>query len=337
MIAPEPRGLASRVALILLLATLWTAPANADVPTTAHDEAIASFEAARALIKAGDCANAIPKLKESLAREMLVGAHLSLAECYQPTDALAAWRELKEAEFLTYTKNDDRAGIARDRAAALEPRLALLHVTLPPAVLQTPGLEVKLDGVAIDRFYYQSGVIAVAPGKHTVDVRAPGKLFAGAADASVGAKAEILVELADAPPEPPAAPAPAPVVLAPSPGRRTAGLVTGSLGLAGVVLGGVTGVVSLYYAGQAKIECGKGGLPACDASARPDVKNANVFAAVSDAGLFGGGALLVAGVVLYLTAPDVAVEGAPPAPSATWRLVPALGPGVASLVAVGSF
>jgi hypothetical protein len=336
MTAPEPRGLASLVAVVLLSATLWTRPSNADVPTTAHDQAIASFEAARALIKAGDCANAIPKLKESLAREMLVGAHLSLAECYQPTDALAAWRELKEAEFLTYTKNDDRAGIARDRAAALEPRLALLHVTVPPAVLQTAGLEVKLDGVVIDRFYYQSGVIAVAPGRHTVDVRAPGKLFAGAADATVGARAEVLVVLTDAPPELPAASAPPPLVLTPSPGRRTAGLVTGSLGLAGVVLGGVTGVVSLYYAGQAKTECGKGGLVACDSGARPDVKSANVFAAVSDAGLFGGGALLLAGVVLYFTAPDVALVGAPPAPAA-WRVVPALSPGAASLVAIGSF
>jgi hypothetical protein len=333
MIGREPlRTASSRVALVLAAAALWTAPSSAG-DATAHDQAIATFEAARALIKGGDCPNAIPKLKESLSHEPLVGAHLSLAECYQPTDPLAAWRELKEAEFLTYTRQDDRTKVAHDRAAALEPQLALIHVAVPPAVLQTPGLEVKLDGIVIDRFYYQGGVIAVAPGTHAIEARTPGKRFSGTATASIGAKAEVEVVLTDAPPEPPPTVAPAPVVLGPSPGRRTAGLVTGSVGLAGVVLGGVTGAVSLYYAGQAKTECGPT-FPTCSFNARSDVKSANVFAAVSDVGLFGGGALLVAGVVLYFTAPKVALEGEP-APAV--RIVPAAGPSAASLVVVGSF
>jgi hypothetical protein len=333
MIGREPlRTASSRIVIVLAGVAFWSAPAHA-VDATAHDQAITSFEAARALIKSGDCASAIPKLKDSLAHEPLVGAHLSLAECYQPTDPLAAWRELKEAEFLTYTRQDDRTKVAHDRASALEPRLALIHVAVPPAVLQTPGLEVMLDGIVIDRFYYQGGVIAVAPGTHAVAARTPGKRFAGTATASVGTSAEVEVVLTDAPPEPPPNVAPAPVVLGPSPGRRTAGLVTGSVGLAGVVLGGVTGVVSLYYAGQAKTECGST-FPTCGADARPDVKSSNVFAAVSDVGLFGGGALLVAGVVLYFTAPKVALEQEP-APAV--RVVPAVGPSAASLLVVGSF
>jgi len=339
MTGPELRGWTAASLAAVVAVLLLPSPARADDPT-AHDQAIASFEAARVLIKGGDCAGAIPRLKESLAHEALIGAHLSLAECYQTTDPLAAWRELKEAEFLTYTRADDRTKIAHDRATALEPQLALLRVVVPPALLQTPGLEIKLDGIVLDRFYYEGGVIAVTPGAHTVDARTPGQRFAETTTASVGAKADILVVLTDAPPEArPTAPPP-PVVFGPSPGRRTAGLVIGSVGLAGVVLGGVTGVVSLYYAGQAKTLCDND-LTACPGTqaARSDVKNANVFAAVSDAGIFGGGALVVAGVVLYFTAPVVVLGGAPGAQHGApeLRLLPVVGLGAASIVAVGSF
>jgi hypothetical protein len=322
----------TRFATVLFGLALCTGVARADEQST-HDQAVRAFEAARALIKSGDCANAVLKLKESLTYEASVGAHLSIAECYEPSDALGAWRELKEAEFLTYTRADDRTKIAHDRAATLEPKLALLRILVPPAVLQTAGLEVKLDGIVIDRFYYQGGVIAVSPGRHAIDVRTPGKVFAGFADASIGGKVEVEVVLTDAPSEPPPTVAPAPVVFGPSPGRRTAGLVTGSVGLASVVLGGVTGVVSLYYAGQAKTECGMS-LTSCNPTARPDVKSANVFAAVSDAGLFGGAALLVAGTLLYFTAPQVALEGRS-TPAA--RIVPAVGPSGASLAIAGTF
>jgi hypothetical protein len=321
-------------------------PAPAAAPAaTAHDEAIAKFEAARALIKSGDCAGAIPVLKEALTLEPLVGAHLNLAECYQKTDPLAAWRELKEAEFLTYTRGDDRTKVAHERAAALEPQLALVRVVISPEVLQRPGLEVKLDGIVIDRFYYQGGVIAVNPGAHTFEVRAPGKRFSGSTSAAPGSTAEVVVTLTDAPKETVVGPPPR-VVFGASPGRRTAGLVTGSVGLAGVVLGAVSGAVSLYYASDVKKECGPN-LAACpNPLARPDANTANRFAVVSDVGLFGGGALVVAGVGLYFTAPIVPLgapgaDRKPGAASRSWlsgvSLVPVVGPGAASLAAVGSF
>jgi hypothetical protein len=335
-------------AAVLLWAIGALAQGTAPSPA-AHEQAIASFEAARAFIKNGDCTSAIPKLKEALTYEPLVGAHLNLAECYVHTDPLAAWREFKEAEFLTYARGDDRTKIAHDRAAALEPQLALLRFVMAPDVLQTPGLEVKLDGIPIDRFYYQSGVIAVDPGTHPIEARTPGKRFSATTTATAGATSQVDVVLTDAPPElPPSVPPPR-MVFGASPGRRTAALVTGSVGLASVVLGAVTGVVSLYYANDAKTECeaSPSSLSKCTShGAKLDGNTANRFAVVSDVGLFGGGALVVAGAVLYFTAPVVPLGGPTPAerPSASdhgsaprFLLVPAIGPVGASCFAVGSF
>jgi hypothetical protein len=322
------------VALLAFVSTLTNA-GLAGEPSSQHDQAVGLFEEGRALIKGGDCANAIVKLKASLALETSVGAHLNLAECYEPSDPLSAWRELKEAEFLTYTHADDRARVAHERAAALEPKLALVRVRATPAVLEVPGLAIQIDGVTFDRFYYQGGPIALPPGRHTVDATSPGKRFSGAVDAKTGATAEIEVVLTDAPPEPP--PVTFAPVFMPSPGRRTAALVTGGIGLGGVILGGVFGAVSLYYANQVKDDC-QGHISSCGAKneqqANAADKTANVTAAVSDIGLFGGGALVVTGVVLYLTAPRVPIGEAP---QKSVSIVPAIGGGSASLVAVGRF
>jgi hypothetical protein len=328
-----------RFALVLGISTIAVPSFGAD-EASPHEQAIMAFEEGRALIKSGDCTRAIPKLQESLTHEASVGAHLSLAECFQPTDPLVAWHELKEAEFLTYTRGDERTKIAHDRAAALEPKLALIHVVVPPALLKGPGLEVKVDQVTMDRFYYQGGVIAVTPGHHTIEATAPGKRFVGTADATVGATADVSVALTDAPPETPVAAGgsatPSRQVFGPSPLRRGVGLVIGTVGVVGVVTGIVSGAFSLSFAGQAKTKCPT--LVGCATGAAGpsgSADKANLTAVIADVGLFGGGAFLVAGVVLYVTAPKVVLGEASAA--APVRIVPVLGPGTASLVAMGRF
>src|SRR6202041_2054177 len=103
------------VALVSVSCAAAATPAWAD--DGAHEKAAAAFRSARADIAAGNCAAAVPKLEESLADEPSVGGHLSMADCYEQVDLVAAWRELQEAADLAAVKSDPRASIARDRAA----------------------------------------------------------------------------------------------------------------------------------------------------------------------------------------------------------------------------
>src|ERR1700759_3678360 len=106
-------------------------PARAD-DSLDHQKAAAAFREARAAIAAGNCAAAVPKLQESVAYEASVGAHLSLADCYEQVDLVAAWRELQEATELAPAKSDPRAVVAHDRAVAIEPKLTMLHFVYAP-------------------------------------------------------------------------------------------------------------------------------------------------------------------------------------------------------------
>jgi hypothetical protein len=344
----EARRTPATVALatVLLLCGAWTNPALAD-PEGTHDKAVAAFEAARTLIDHGDCANAILKLNESLGYEPSIGAHLSLATCYEPNNPLAAWRHLKEAEFLTFTKQDEREAVTRARAAALEPRLALVRILVPSTTPGIAGLEVRLDGAVLDRFYYQGGGIGVEPGRHVVDAMTPQMHFSGSVDAVVGSTAEVRVT----PPIPPplvAKPAQlahqqaateAPPAASPSRGRRTLAFVLGGVGVGGVLIGTVTGAVSLHEGNEAKRLC-RGPYPGgCAPDPTGNLQSTNTraytLANVSDVAFIMGGALLLTGAILYFTAP----RGSTPSTSAATRLqvAPTVGAGSASLAVFGRF
>jgi hypothetical protein len=256
---------------------------------------VQAFASARADIDAGNCKAAIPKLEFSLANEPSVGAHLSMADCYEELDLLAAWRELKEAANLAAERHDDRLQVARARAAALEPRLATIRLAAPQSTLERAGLEVRIDGILVRPFLYRDGAVATTPGTHEVEVLAPKKKpwRQRVALAATGA-VELRVTLEDepAPPEPAAAPAPAspepPAAAplsapgAPAPGlapatvpphdaiapsspamtgnaggtQRLIGAVAAGLGLAGVGLGAVSGVVALGRNSDLRRACG---------------------------------------------------------------------------------
>src|SRR5579859_6534516 len=131
------------VSVVVCMACAGVAARPAAADEGDHAKAVEAFRAARADIEAGDCAAAISKLEESLAYEPSVGAHLSIADCYEQVDLVAAWRKLQEAADLADAKNDARVAIARERAAALEPRLSMVHFAYAPAGTDLSGLEVR--------------------------------------------------------------------------------------------------------------------------------------------------------------------------------------------------
>ena len=103
---------------------------------------------------------------------------------------------------------------------------------------------------------------------------------------------------------PPPQPAPAPEPPPPSSGgtQRKIGLVTGGVGVAGVIFGAVAGLEAASKYSSAKSACGGG--TACDAGS-PGLglrASAGDWATVSNVAFIAGGALAAAGVVLFLTA-----------------------------------
>jgi hypothetical protein len=292
-----------------------------------HAKAVELFRHARALIDKGECASAIPLLAESAQREPSVGAELSLADCYEPTDPLQAWRQVKEAERLALDRHDARLDNVTRRADRLATRLPTVRIAVPPSQ-NLPGLVVRLDGVRLDESLYLRGPIATTPGSHLVDATVGEKRWSASIDARAGQPATVTIELrapvAEPPPAPPP-PTPVPPVLSPPPPVapvmpppvidatgspaspwRTLGLVIGGVGVAGLVLGTIGGFEAIGARNSVIDACrgpsGQGTVSTCMApvSQSGEVSSAHTWATVSTTGLVAGGALAATGAVLAL-------------------------------------
>ncbi len=188
--------------------------------------------------------------------------------------------------------------------------LSDVHVTLDDQPLAD-----KLDGTAI----------AIDPGQHRLVFESPGKAREERAlvirEGEKDRHERIVLVAAQAPTTPvasvpestPVQPSEAP----PSDGKsqRIASLAVGGVGVAGVIVGGIFGIVSKSTWNKAKTECtaGGGSLPDhCMGPSGPsDSDSAHTQAAVSTVAFIAGGALVATGVVLYLTAPKAGLTVSP--------------------------
>jgi hypothetical protein len=285
----------------------WSSMARADDST--HDKAVAAFQEGRRYIEAGNCDAAVTKLRESLSFESSVGARLSLAECLEKSDPLAAWRLLKDAANLAFVNHDDRFGLAESHAASLEKRLSLVRVTVPPSVIEQPGFELRIDGELVDRFYYRNGIIATKPGKHVVEATAPHRHWSERVTTDTGGATEVKVQLeSETCSVSPSSPAVDSSTRneAPGSGRRTLGIVLGGVGIAGLASGVVFGVLTLNKKSKIDELCG-GNAGSCNAppgSVDPERESAKTTATISTASFIVGGLGLVGGGLLYFTAPS---------------------------------
>jgi hypothetical protein len=136
----------------------------------------AAFEAGRQLAAAGNYADACPKFEASQHLDPAPGTELNLADCYEKTGRFAsAWGMFQQA-----ADDESRAGdadaekLARDRAAALAPKLSRLTIQLPKDAIV--GLVVTRNGAAVDgallgtAMPVDSGnehIVCTAPGRKT--------------------------------------------------------------------------------------------------------------------------------------------------------------------------
>ncbi len=330
------------VAPLLLASSLLAAPRGA-LAQSAENAAAAEalFREGKALIKDGKVAEGCAKLEASQRLDPAAGTLLNLADCHEALGHTAsAWAEFSTAAGNAKRKGDtERETVARGRADALEPRLVRIQVNVP-AASRVPGLEVKRDGVLLDPATWGSAT-PVDPGPHVITATAPGKReMRQTLDAQGEGKIVPfdLQPLADAPATPPPGPKPAGPITPPvkdtapppSSSLKTIGIVTGGVGVAGLLTGSVLGLIARGK--WADASCPNNICPTQaqqdDAVAAKGLANGATYAFIA------GGVLAAAGVALVIAAPSSA---APAKATATLRLAPQAGLGAAGLTLGGEF
>lgn len=173
---------ASRIGLASLgfLATLsLTAPllaADAPTPARAADAptpARVLFKEGRDLAAQGNYPAACAKFEQSLAIEAGLGTQFNLADCWEHIGRTASAQALfiGAAASAKAAGQTEREQVLRERAAALEPRLAhlVIEVTDPD-----PKLSVKRGDLPLDSEVYGKAK-AIDPGSYEIVAKAPGK------------------------------------------------------------------------------------------------------------------------------------------------------------------
>jgi hypothetical protein len=162
-------------AVAALLSSLFAvAPSFAQTPPT--DQALAQtlFDRGRELLAPKTCAEACLMFGESARLDPSVGTELNLGLCYESQGKTAsAWAAYRAAGARARRDGrKDREQAARDRATALEPKLARFSIAPSPGS-EVPGLEVRLDGTVLGRATWDIAA-PIDPGSHVVEARAPG-------------------------------------------------------------------------------------------------------------------------------------------------------------------
>ncbi|MEO7111379.1 MAG: hypothetical protein ABI183_13155, partial [Polyangiaceae bacterium] len=301
---------------MFLAATIVSAPQFAFAQTGASNEAAAQalFDQARGLMQAGKFAEACAKFAESDKLSPGPGTLLNLGGCYEKNGQTAsAWATYADASSAADKANrKDWATKAKARMAALQPDLSKLSIAVP-ATSQVDGLEVKRDGVVVGASSY--GVpIPVDPGPHVIDATAPGhKKWSNVVQ--VGAKkdqvaitlppleidsAAVVVATNPQTPQQPLAQPTEPVDESRGKTQRIVGIAVAGVGVVGVAVGAVFGLVATGEKSDAEKSC-NADLSRCNSAGEDAMSSAHSSATISTIGFIAGGALVVGGVVLYLT------------------------------------
>jgi hypothetical protein len=284
------------------------------------------FDEGRALVASGRFAEACPKLEESQRLDPTSGTLINLADCYEREGRTAsAWNAFLEAAASAKASGRiERESAARDRAAALVPRLSKIALFTGQNDVST--LQVQCDGAPVDRSRWAG--FPVDPGQHLLSIAAAGKkdfrttvtIRADADSVSV-----MLPKLEDNGQFHPA--------LAPEKKKgntqRTLALVVGGAGVVGLGVGTVFGLISRSKHNEADNYC-DGSL--CRDPRGLDLKDQAISAGnVSSVAFVAGAVGVGAGAVLWFT-------GRPksPAPaSSSARVALIAGPG--SVLVKGTF
>ncbi len=333
----------ARSAAVALVAFVVGLSASRTARAGNEAAAEALFAEAKKLVAQKRYAEACPKFAESNRLDRGAGTLIHLADCYEKNKQTAsAWATYKEAASAAQAlSRKDWETLANKRATALEPKLARITVKVPDPV---PKIEVSRDGEKLTQASW--GVaLPVDTGSHAFEAAAPGyKSFTSSVVIGKDGETKELVvpklEALPAPPPEPTASTPTPSAT-PRPttvdhetgsGQRTVGLVVAGVGVAGLVAGGITGLMAMGKNNDGKAVCPEAGACASQ-QAVDDIASAKSFGTISTIAFGAGGALVIGGAVLYLTAPS----GPPDSRAKALRVVPNVGTQTAGLSLGGTF
>jgi hypothetical protein len=266
------------------------------------------------------------KYKDSYKLDAALNTLVALAACHEKEGKTAtAWGEYTDAAG----QSGPAAGYAKDRAAALEKAGFLkLVVQLSPV---PNGTTATLDGEPFATSAMNSETPA-DPGDHELTVTSPGKkTFTAKFNLSKGSSPlKVPVALVDAPPDQPPGPV-APVIINQPEDKyetnpvRTVGWVVGGVGAAGLVAGGIMGILAMVNeanrATQAT-DCEAGSQSAC-AEAATSSSRGKAFQGAAIAAAAIGGAAVITGIILIVVGKPIKVEDK----KTGLAVQPSLGPG----------
>jgi hypothetical protein len=304
------------------LATCFALSSGARAEDVAAAEAL--FSRGLADMLAGKYATGCPALAESHRLDPRPGTLFTLAECEakagKVATASARYQDYLEAfARLPADKQAKQRGREKDATRAraeLAPLVPQLELALPAGAPK--DVVVKRDGSVVGG--PSLGVpLPVDPGEHTASTEVPGsapvevkfslakgekkrvELPLPAAPAAATPVATPVAPAAAAPSQPPAAPPPD----GPKPGstQRTIGFVVGGVGLAGLVVGGVTGGLAVAKKSTVSSEC-DADTHLCSHDGKVAADAGKTMALVSTVGFGVGLGGVAIGTVLLLTAPS---------------------------------
>lgn len=299
------------------------ARAQAPQPESANNAAAAQarFDAGRTRFEQGDLAGALTEFRASLELFRSPNTRLYIGLCLARLDRAAeAFNELTRAgnEAADLARTDRRYEATRDRArrelGPLESRIARMTLRVVDA---PPNLRVRAGSTEIAAQAF--GVaLAFDPGAVEVVAEAPGHApFRQTVRLAPGATASIDVGLRPlraaasvTPPVIPVTPV-APTEGAPRRGGgvRTAGIVVGALGLAGLGVFIGFGIRAQNRYDDLRTACR---LARCPPSNNPWIDEGEQWQTIANAGLGAGIGLIVAGAVMIAVGGPTAATETPP-------------------------
>jgi len=289
-----------------LLGVALFAAAAAAAPPVAKPQPVdpaaaeALFEQGRRALEKNDLETACAKFAESQRLDPGVGTLMNWATCEERQGHIAtAWQRWREA-LAQLPADDDRLAFARGRAAALEPRLPHLSITLRPGA--PSGTRVQRDGVVLGRTSLGTP-LPVDPGVRSITVEARGfqpRTFRLAI--AEGEKKNLEVE----PGEPLPLASGSDASASKASFRRSVGWALVGVGAAGVVTGIVTGVMLDAKNDEVEANCGPDGCNSIGLDAADDGKTLLVVNTIGWGAAIAG---LGAGTFLVLSSPPASQGG----------------------------
>jgi hypothetical protein len=133
----------------------------------------ALFSEGRQLLSAEKYAEACPKFEESLRLDPGMGTQFNLAHCWEKIGRTAsAWAMFLDVAAAARAGNQpQREAAAKERAAALEPKLTRLRIVVPEPA---PDAKIFRDDQEVGKAAWGTAM-PVDPGEHVIRVTAEGK------------------------------------------------------------------------------------------------------------------------------------------------------------------